>query len=493
MPRVPRAIFFAALALLALPAVSHAAGQGYFEWSVPSSTAALVAGLDDTTTVTVPQMDFGFSFNGAGTAEIREHGVWKTEASVATGDTFRVAVDDGYVSYSKNGNTFFSSNHTANYPLHARVSLWSLGSAINSGTISYADGATTEAVNWTGALNATVTGSSIAKTSGCASCGDAGAVSGQSIAGPTPTASATATTTAAVAGFAEFTVPQTDKELAVGLTNSTTVSTSTLPTVLDYGIRFNTSSAATVRESGVSKTSTAVAANDTFRISVVGNQIQYSKNGSVFYTSSASATLPLHAMAVLFDIGGKVNNGMISHFNGTATATTPMIWDPVRYPESLVIEGNSLTRILSPCGCAEKHPAAISTQAIVTLPPPPPPAPTPTPPPPAPAPTPTPPPPSPAPTPTPPPPPPASILTTPVVITPPPPAPITVVVKNPTPPTTTAVILEVPTPPPAPVVQALGVPVEAAALPRTGMDPKMLIVGLALLAPFALPRRKLEH
>ena len=157
MTRIRKTIVLAALAVLAFPAVTRAAGQGYFEFSVPSTTSALVAGLDSTATVTDPHLDFGLSFNTAGTAEVREDGTYFSETNVTAGDTFRVGVSDGYVTYSKNGSVFFSSNHTASYPLYARVSLWSTGSAIENGTISHSDGATTEAVNWTGLLNATAT------------------------------------------------------------------------------------------------------------------------------------------------------------------------------------------------------------------------------------------------------------------------------------------------------------------------------------------------
>src|SRR5947207_1204094 len=50
---------------------------------------------------------------------------------------------------------------------------------------------------------------------------------------------------------------------------------------------------AAVRESGVYRTDVPVAAGDVLRIAVVGGAVKYSKNGTIFYTSSVAPTYPL--------------------------------------------------------------------------------------------------------------------------------------------------------------------------------------------------------
>ena len=47
------------------------------------------------------------------TAEVREGGVYKSETSFATGDVIRITVGGGVVTYSRNGNVFFTSSGSA--------------------------------------------------------------------------------------------------------------------------------------------------------------------------------------------------------------------------------------------------------------------------------------------------------------------------------------------------------------------------------------------
>src|SRR5262249_12358469 len=62
-------------------------------------------------------IDFAFSFNGAGSAEMRENGIYQSETTYAPGDIFRVAVVAGRVQYSKNGTLLRESEKAPEYPL----------------------------------------------------------------------------------------------------------------------------------------------------------------------------------------------------------------------------------------------------------------------------------------------------------------------------------------------------------------------------------------
>jgi hypothetical protein len=71
-----------------------------------------------------------FSIRLQGTsAEVREGGVYKSETPFATGDVIRIAVAGGVVTYSRNGNVFFTSSGSAS-PLFVDVALYDLDATI---------------------------------------------------------------------------------------------------------------------------------------------------------------------------------------------------------------------------------------------------------------------------------------------------------------------------------------------------------------------------
>ena len=60
----------------------------------------------------------------AGTVEVREAGVYKSELPFVSGDTLRVSLVQGAVSYSKNGSVFYTSTTPAVYPLLVDTALY---------------------------------------------------------------------------------------------------------------------------------------------------------------------------------------------------------------------------------------------------------------------------------------------------------------------------------------------------------------------------------
>jgi hypothetical protein len=153
-----------------------------------------------------------------------------------------------------------------------------------------------QGVVWVNPVNVTVTGSSLQKTSGCDGCGDAGAVSSQTITSGD--------------GYVEFTVGETNSFWYGGLSHGNPGPSFD---AINFAFRFNGGGQADVSENGVYKGgSTPYAVGDVFRVAVEGGQVRFRKNGTLIYTSAAAPTYPLLLDATLGTISGTVKNAMIS-------------------------------------------------------------------------------------------------------------------------------------------------------------------------------------
>ncbi|MGH8369509.1 MAG: hypothetical protein ACRESC_00885, partial [Gammaproteobacteria bacterium] len=139
----------------------------------------------------------------------------------------------------------------------------------------------------------TVTGNSLQKTGGCGGCEDAVANSQQQIGSD---------------GYLEFTASETNNLRAAGLGSVG------IPQPVDsmpYVIGLQAGDAE-VLEYGAYETDVPFASGDVFRITVKAGVVTYSKNGTVFYTSSIAASGPLQADVSIFDLGGTITNAMIN-------------------------------------------------------------------------------------------------------------------------------------------------------------------------------------
>jgi hypothetical protein len=155
-------------------------------------------------------------------------------------------------------------------------------------------GGSPQNVVWTSLVNATATGNSLQKTSGCGGCADAGALSQQQIASGN--------------GYVEFTATETTLLRFVGLSRG---ATGTDASSIVFAIRLQSGNAE-VRESGSYRTETTCADGDVFRVAIESGVVKYYKNGAIFYTSATAPVYPLQADASLFDLGATVGNAMIS-------------------------------------------------------------------------------------------------------------------------------------------------------------------------------------
>ena len=161
-------------------------------------------------------------------------------------------------------------------------------------------------------VNVSANGASLQKTSGCAGCPDASAVSEQQISGD---------------GVVEFTVSDSSMLLVVGLGAGGIGSGAA---DINFAMRLQ-GGVAEVRESGAYRSEIGFAAGDIFRIAVERGVVRYSNNGAVFYTSASQAAFGVRVHAVFFDLNATISNVSIqsaltgaSSVPGVAGATTQL-------------------------------------------------------------------------------------------------------------------------------------------------------------------------
>jgi hypothetical protein len=168
--------------------------------------------------------------------------------------------------------------------------------------------AAAEDVVWTNLVNATATGNTLQKTSGCDGCQDAGASSVQAIDSGD--------------GYAEFTASELTTQRVVGLSHG---DTDTTRADIDFGIQLWPGGTADVRESGAYRAETSYVTGDVFRIAVESGVVSYSKNGTVFYRSLVSPALPLWVDASLYSLNATVNDAVILGAGAGADTTPPAV------------------------------------------------------------------------------------------------------------------------------------------------------------------------
>jgi hypothetical protein len=116
-----------------------ASGDGYVELEASETNTWRAIGLSRVNTdPSTGSIDFALWFRQGGYVEVRENNAYRTDTAYATGDTFRVAVVNNKVAYSRNGVVFYTSAGTPVYPLVADASLVSLNATLSKVVISQA-------------------------------------------------------------------------------------------------------------------------------------------------------------------------------------------------------------------------------------------------------------------------------------------------------------------------------------------------------------------
>jgi hypothetical protein len=168
--------------------------------------------------------------------------------------------------------------------------------------------ATASSVTWTHMVNCTASANSLQKTGGIDQADDAHATSTQGV----------------LAGdaYVEFTAQEADKERWCGLNNSNAIHGSSSD--INFAIKLTSNKKANVVENGVVKAKIKYKAGNVLRVAVESDVVNYYKNGSVFYTSTASPTYPLLVNASLVDKMASVSSVMISLLNiGAVMSISP--------------------------------------------------------------------------------------------------------------------------------------------------------------------------
>jgi hypothetical protein len=154
---------------------------------------------------------------------------------------------------------------------------------------------TAQSVIWTNLVNATATGNTLQKTSGCDGCPDAGATSQQAIASGD--------------GYFEFTVSSVAGQRFAGLSNG---NDGTSWTEIDFAFRLWGSGDLDVQENGVYRSLGATyAVGDVLRVAVEGGVVKYYKNGTLTYTSTVAPVYPLQVDTALLNTNSAVSNAVI--------------------------------------------------------------------------------------------------------------------------------------------------------------------------------------
>jgi hypothetical protein len=118
---------------------SIASGDGYLEFAATQTDKLGFCGLARTPSGTdYNAIDFGIKLTGRGVAEVRENNLYKSEASYAAGDLFRISVESGTVKYYRNGTLFYTSAKAPAYPLAAAASLINMGTTVGNAVMSTA-------------------------------------------------------------------------------------------------------------------------------------------------------------------------------------------------------------------------------------------------------------------------------------------------------------------------------------------------------------------
>jgi hypothetical protein len=169
------------------------------------------------------------------------------------------------------------------------------GNSTTSAAVTVAVTTGPEPVVWTSLVNVTATGNSLKKTSGCEGCPDAGGVSSQTIASGN--------------GYVEFQAPETTTFRVAGLSNG---NADTSREDIDFGISLGAGGGGSIRENGLYRAQLTYAAGDLFRVAVESGVVKYSKNGTVFYTSTLAPRYPLLLDTTFYSRNATIAQAVIS-------------------------------------------------------------------------------------------------------------------------------------------------------------------------------------
>ena len=277
--------------------------DGWMEFTAVETNTKRVAGLKTSGTASdYTEIDFAIELGSSGTVTIWELGTSRgTFGSYASGDRFRVEIQDATVLYRKNGTVLYTSNVEPSYPLHSEAVLYTNGATL-------ADAATGTVV-WRDESNVALLGNTLHRASATAAW-NAGAFS----------------TKAINSGSAEWIAFEVTHRMA-GLG---TVDTDLNYTDIDFGLLTRSNGTVGVYESGTFRGDFGTySSGDRFKVEVASSVVKYYRNGSLLYTSTVTPTLPLHIDAAFYD-----SRSTLFHFALNGDAITQQLDPPSISPSA---------------------------------------------------------------------------------------------------------------------------------------------------------------
>jgi hypothetical protein len=263
----------------AVSTMGIASGEGYVEFTAPSTSWNWMAGLSKgDSDQSYGDIDYGiYLYNGY--VYVYESGQYRRGfSSYTAGARFRVGVESGVVRYRQNGVVFYQSGvavTAASYPLVLDTALFTPGStltdAVIAGTLQDAWTLPTQNVTWMNDVGVGVSGNNLTKTAGMG--WNAGAASVQGIASGD--------------GYVEFTAPGTGWNWMAGLSKG---DTNQSYGDIDYAI-YLYNGYVYVYEGGVYRGGfTSYTGGDRFHVGVEGGVVRYRQNGALLYQSPVPVT-----------------------------------------------------------------------------------------------------------------------------------------------------------------------------------------------------------
>jgi hypothetical protein len=288
-------------------------GDGAMEFQSDENNRAKMAGLSsDDASASYTDIDFAVFLTSSGSVQIYEGGVSRgTFGSYVGGDLFRVQVDDGVVTYYKNGSLLYTSAGTPAGTLLVDTSLNHVGATITNVVLGPDD-------FWTSAVSVTISGDGQDLTKTGVKGWNAGAVSLDSFTGD---------------GYVEFSTDESNRGKAAGLSNGD----STQHYIdIDFMYLLGQNGTVSIYENKVFRGNFGTyVAGDVFRVEVSGDVVTYSHNGSLDFTSAKTPIYPLLLDTSLNQVGATVTGPTI------VGATPAGFWQNAA---EVVVVGNSLTK-----------------------------------------------------------------------------------------------------------------------------------------------------
>ena len=312
-----------------------ASGDGYVEFTASENNTNRMCGLSNgDSNQDYSDIDFAIYLYSDGNTYVFEGGTNKANlGSYALNDVFRVAVEGGVVKYRKNGVVLYTSTVTPTYPLLVDTAISIPGGTINNVKLS---GTLIDNVQWTNAVNVTVSSNSITKQSGGVAIWNAGAVSSQTI--------------TAGDGYVEFTVLETNKNRMCGLSNG---DSNQDYADIDFAWYAYDDGTLYVFEGGVNRGSFGrFTTGDRLRVAVEGGVVKYRKNGALLYTSATTPMYPLLVDTAFSAIGATVSNAVIgvgsigsSSISGMPAKINWLATDHLGTPRMIVDQTGTLAKV----------------------------------------------------------------------------------------------------------------------------------------------------